>query len=84
MKNEQITILVFLVLGIVFSVVSNYFSKTLENLMVALLVPPIFYIIVLAIFLKMLKEKKPKMIFYDSIITFILVWITFWILLFNL
>jgi hypothetical protein len=82
MKNEQIIVFIFLILGIISSVTSNYFS-ILNNLAFAVLIPSILYVLFFVILSKVLKEKI-KSLFYNSFVTFVLVWIMIWILLYNL
>jgi H+/Cl- antiporter ClcA len=83
-RIEKIITLVFLALGVLLGFVSNYFIKTFNNLNYALTIPLLVYFIAQSPFMKMVKEKKKRWIFYNSFLTFALVWILAWIFLFNL
>jgi hypothetical protein len=84
MKIEQLIALGYLILGIFFGVVSNYFTKNGSDLSFALSFPLFAYFISLFPLLKFIKQKKKTQLFYSSFITFILIWLVVWILLYNL
>ena len=84
MKIEKIILLVFLSLGALSGFASNYFVKNFNSLNYALAIPLLIYFVAQSPFMKVVKEKKKRWIFYNSFLTFALVWILVWILLFNL
>jgi Mn2+/Fe2+ NRAMP family transporter len=84
MKIERFIALGYLFLGISFGVVSNYFTKSSSGLTFALSFPLFAYFISLLPLLKFVKQKKKTWLFYNSFITFFLIWLIVWILLYNL
>lgn len=80
MNLEQKLIGVYTLLGVALGIVSNYFS----GLVYQLSIPLIVYMISFLILVRYEKSKKPKWLFYNSFLTFLLIWMTVWILLLNL
>jgi len=83
-KIERTILFVFLALGILTGFASNYFNKTLGNLAFALITPFVVYLAAQAPFMKFVKDKKKKWIFYNTFPTFFLIWLVAWIFLHNL
>lgn len=83
MKAEQVITSVYVALGIVFGLVSNYVLKTFSSVILAVLIPIIFYAVTVGPLFKLGKLHKRKMLVSNSIITFFIVWIVIWIILFN-
>lgn len=84
MKIERTILFVFLALGILLGFASNYFTKTLNSFILALIAPLVVYLVAQAPFMKLVKDKKKRWIFYNSFLTFFLVWLVVWIFLYNL
>jgi len=82
MKIEQIVVLAFLFLGVLSGFISNYFIKNQESLMLALILPVIIYLIFLFPFKKLVKTKKFQWLIYNSLVTFILIWLVVWFALY--
>ena len=80
MKIEQTIILVFLVFGLVSGIVSNYIG----NLILAILIPLVFYSLANILMAKLVKSRKFKVIVANSLATFLPLWLIVWIFLFNL
>lgn len=83
MKAEQIITIVYVALGIVFGFISNYVLRTFSNIILAFLIPIIFYAVSVGPLFKLGKLQKKKMLVSNSSITFFIVWIVTWIILFN-
>jgi hypothetical protein len=81
MKVEQKIAMVYTVLGILSGFLTNYMIGF--GLTIAVLTPFIIYFISFP-FLTFLVKKKRLMLFYNSFVTFVLVWVTIWILMYNL
>jgi hypothetical protein len=84
MKVEQFITLGYLILGISLGILSNHLIKNGYNLSFALIFPLIAYFISLFPLFKVVKQKKKTWLFYNSFVTFILIWFLTWILLYNL
>lgn len=84
MKIEKTILLTYLILGVSFGFVSDYFIKTFKDLTYALVIPVLVYFLTQYLLMKLVKEKKKRWLFYNSFLTFILIWLLIWILLFNL
>jgi len=82
MKVEKIIAFCYLVLGIAMGMVSNYFTKS--SSIIAFLIPFGIYVVSLFFLFRFVKNKKKTWIFYNSFITFALIWLVVWILVFNL
>ncbi|MDI6798908.1 MAG: hypothetical protein QMD12_02855 [Candidatus Aenigmarchaeota archaeon] len=78
MKVEQVVVLAFFSLGILSGSISNYFVKAQESLMLALILPVIIYFIFLSLFKKLVKAKKFRWLIYNSLVTFVLIWLVVW------
>ena len=78
MKVDKVVVLAFLFFGILSGLVSNHFIKTQESLIFALIIPVIIYLIFLSIFKKLVKTKKFRWLIYNSLITFVLIWLLVW------
>jgi len=83
-RIERTILFVFLALGILLGFISNYLIKSLNSLTLALLTPLVFYLIAQAPFMRFVKDKKKRWIFYNSFLTFFLIWIVVWIFLYNI
>jgi hypothetical protein len=70
-------------LGIFLGFVTNYLLKINADLSVALGLPPVVYFASLLPLIGLVKQKK-SVLFLNSFITFILVWLTVWILFYNI
>ena len=81
MKVEQKIAMIYTLLGFVSGFLTNY--TTGLSLTIALSIPFIIYFISLPFLTHSVKKKK-TILFYHSFMTFILVWLTIWILLYNL
>ncbi|MEM5836490.1 MAG: hypothetical protein QW451_01085 [Candidatus Aenigmatarchaeota archaeon] len=82
MKVEKKIVLIYSLLGIVLAFATNYFSQ-LGNIFLALALPLAVYSFSLPLLFLSLKGKK-FLIFYNSLITFFLIWFIFWIFFYNL
>jgi hypothetical protein len=83
-RIERTILFVFLALGILVGFISNYLIKSLNSLTLALLTPLVFYLIAQSPFMRFVKDKKKRWIFYNSFLTFFLIWIVVWIFLYNI
>ena len=83
MKAEQKIVFAYTVLGILLGAVANYLLKTNVDLILVIALPLVVYFVSLLPLMALVKEKK-SWLFYNSFITFILVWLTAWVLLYNL
>ena len=81
MKVEQKIVMIYTFLGFVSGFLTNYTIGL--GLTIAFSIPFIIYFISLP-FLTYLVKKRKIILFYNSFVTFILVWLTIWILLYNL
>jgi len=84
MKIDQLIVAIYLLFGIFFGYVSNYFNRTLSNLTLALVVPIMACIISQAALLTLVKQKKRSWLISNSLVTFVFVWMLVWILAHNL
>jgi H+/Cl- antiporter ClcA len=78
MRIEQKIILAYSFLGIISGFISVYYSGFFSFIL-----PIPIYLIPSLIFFSRLKAKRKKSLIIDSLITFVLVWIFVWILLYN-
>jgi hypothetical protein len=62
---------------------TNYLLNAGVGLSIALSLPFVIYFVSLIPLITLVKEKK-SWLFYNSFITFILVWLTVWVLFYNL
>lgn len=83
MKAEQVVTSVYVVLGIIFAYVSEYFTKSFPNILLAISIPFLFYAISVGPLFKLGKLQKRKMLVSNSLVTFFFVWIVAWIIFFN-
>jgi len=83
LKAEQKIVFAYTVLGILLGAVANYLLKTNVDLILVIALPLVVYFVSLLPLMALVKEKK-SWLFYNSFITFILVWLTAWVLLYNL
>lgn len=80
MKTEQKLVLIYLLLGILSGIISNQFT-----LVPAVIIPLAIYFISLIFFTRIIKmHMKKSKLFYESLFTFVLVWLVVWIFIFNL
>ena len=84
MKIDQVFALGYLALGVFLGVLSNYLLSSNGNLTFALVIPLFVYLVSLFPLLKFIKSKKRRWIITNSFITFVLIWLVVWILLYNL
>jgi len=82
MRIEQKIVAVYSVVGLVCGVLSNYLTAL--NLTFALLVPVAGYFATLLPLVRIVKERKFRMLLSNSLITFFLLWIMIWVFLYNL
>ena len=82
MKLEQKLVLIYLAIGIVTGVLSNYLYEKM-GLALAVAAPLVIYAISIAAFLNIVKDRKVKSVVINSFVTFILFWLVIWIFLFN-
>lgn len=82
MKVDQKIILVYLIVGIVLGCFSYYFSIN-SNLILACLFPLAIFCLFLLPLFKLVREKKKKWLIWNSLVTFLLVWILVWLTLYN-
>jgi len=83
MKLEQKIVLIYLVIGMVMGVLSNYLFASM-GLLVAIITPFVVYAVTIAALLNIVKERKVKTVVLNSFVTFILFWLVVWIFLFNI
>jgi hypothetical protein len=83
MRLEQKIVLIYLVVGMVMGVTSDYLYGSM-GLGVAAAVPFVIYAISIAAFLNIVKDRKVKSVVLNSFVTFILFWLVVWIFLFNI
>ena len=84
MKTEKLLAFFYTVLGICAGIVSNFFTKIGYGLEINFIFPLIVYLISLFFLKRFVKQKKKGWLFSNTFITFILVWLVIWILLYNL
>jgi len=83
LKVEQKIILAYTVLGILLGFATNYLLKANVDLIIALALP--FAVYFISFFpLNILAKQKKLLLFYNSFISFVLVWLTVWVLIYNL
>ena len=78
MKEDQLITIVFLLVGII----SGFVSGIFENIILAGSLPLLIYLLVFLISTKFIQTKKIKLL-YGSFVTFVLVWLVIWIILYN-
>lgn len=83
MKVEQKIVFAYTILGILLGFMTNYLLKMNVDLILALVLPFAVYFASLLPLMTLAKEKK-SLLFYNSFITFILVWLTAWVLFYNI
>jgi hypothetical protein len=81
MKVEQKIVMIYTILGLISGFLTNHIIGF--GLLVATLIPFVFYFISFLLLTIFVKGKKTYL-FYNSFVTFLLVWLTIWILLYNL
>ena len=79
MKLVQILTLVYLGLGTIAGFISNIFPDRSIAVLIAFLIYMVSYVVLI----KVVSYKKRSWLVSNSLITFILVWLVIWILLFN-
>jgi O-antigen/teichoic acid export membrane protein len=82
MKVEQKIVMVYTILGILSGFLTNYLFSEF-GLIVAISTSFAIYFLSFLLLVIFVKKKK-IMLFYNSFMTFLLVWLTIWILLYNL
>ena len=82
MKVEQKTVAVYMVIGFLCGIFSNYLTSI--NLTLSLLVPVAVYFGTLLPLIRIVKERKFRVLISNSLITFFLVWLMIWVFLYNL
>jgi len=83
LKVEQKIVFAYTMLGVLLGFVTNYLLKINTSLSIALGLPPVVYFASLLPLTSLVKQKKSPL-FFNSFVTFILVWLTVWILFYNL
>lgn len=83
MRIEQKIVFAYTVLGVLLGFMTNYLLNAGVGLSIALSLPFVIYFVSLIPLITLVKEKK-SWLFYNSFITFILVWLTVWVLFYNL
>jgi hypothetical protein len=83
MKIDQIIVSIYVLLGILLGLASNYFNKNLGGLLLAFVVPLAIYLATLFPLLKLVKQKQKKWLIQNSLIAFFLIWIIVWIIAHN-
>lgn len=78
MKTDQIIIIAFSILGIIAGIISNYFVGILS-----FATPILIYIVSFLPVVKFVKSKLTNLI-SSSLVTFVLIWLLVWILLYGL
>ena len=78
MKIERVVILIFTVLGTLAGTVSSYL-----DLIFAVLISLAIWFVPSAFMLRFFPGKKRKWFIQNSIITFVLIWLMVWILLYT-
>ena len=83
MKIDQKVVAVYTVIGLLGGLISNYLMDT--SVILASVVPFALCLLSLLLFVQMVKnESKKSRILFNGFFTFFLVWMTVWILLYNL
>jgi hypothetical protein len=82
MKVEQKIVIVYTILGLISGFLTNYLFMAGLGLIVAVSTPFAVYFISLSLLTAFVKKKT--LLFYNSFVTFLLVWLTIWILLYSL
>lgn len=77
MKQDQIVVAMFSLLGILAGIISNYSVKFLQ-----FLIPLIIYVAAFFLLIKFAKSKIASLLI-NSLVTFVLVWIVVWVLLYG-
>ena len=83
MKVEQKIVFAYTILGTLLGFLTNYLFKSGVDLTIAIAIPFVVYFVSLLPLITLVKEKK-SWLFYNSFITFLLIWLTVWILFYNL
>jgi hypothetical protein len=81
-KREQGMAVLYSALGIAAGMISHFFAG--GDVLLALTAPLAVYIVVTIPLVRILNEKRKGLIFSNTFMTFLLMWATVWILLFNL
>ena len=86
LRIEQKIVLVYFALGAAVALVSDVFSSIspLSNPFAALLFPLVVYVVALYILIKNVKHKKMKSLVTNSLLSYFLIWLVIWVLLYNL
>lgn len=87
LKTEQKIVLIYSILGASVALTSSFFTSSLSpvnNLFIAFLFPVLIYLVALGILLKTVKHKRVKSLLYNSFMSYFLLWLVIWILLYNL
>lgn len=82
MRIEQKIVAVYSVVGGVCGFLSNHLTQI--NLTYALLVPIGGYFVTLLPLIRIVKERRLRMLISNSLVTFLLVWMMTWVFLYNL
>jgi hypothetical protein len=83
MRVEQIVSLVYTLLGLLSSFLTNHLYSIGFGLVIAVVTSFAIYFASLPLLIAFVKDKK-KTILLNSFITFLLIWLTMWILIYNL
>ncbi len=83
MKVDQVIVSIYVLLGILLGLASNYFNKNLGGLLLAFVVPIASYLITVFPLIRFVKQKQRKWLIQNSLIAFFLIWIIVWIIAHN-
>jgi hypothetical protein len=81
-KREQGMAVLYSAMGVVAGLISQSFWG--KDALIALAMPLVVYAVVTVPLMRILSEKRKGLIFSNTFMTFMLVWATVWVLLFNL
>lgn len=86
-KIDQKIVLIYFVLGACVSFASALFISTLtpiSNLLLSIAFPVVIYVVALYISSRTIDQKKMTSIVKTSFMSYFLIWVIIWILLYNL
>jgi undecaprenyl pyrophosphate phosphatase UppP len=79
MKIEQTLTILYAILGVFTGVISN----ALHDALLGIVFSAVVYLISVLLLVKFVKSKRMKFFVYESIVTFLLVWILVWAFLYT-
>lgn len=83
MKVEKKITLVYTTMGVFLGLLTAYLLKINANLVVALALPVVVYFLSFLVLGFLVRQKK-ILLLYNSFVTFILIWLTVWILVYSM